>query len=162
MGPRGPRAVRRKLIIQTHPREPEACYASHRFFRVLSPAGNVNGRAHATASPPVSSHTFPAITSAWARSRSDCAPMSIRGRGSASGMRALTRRAGGQAWRRRAATASVPSRPSMPAPARTPAMSAPVRASCFGRGSRGRGRGRGSGRAGSRGQPTGSATEGVG
>lgn len=42
---------RRKLIIQTHPRELEACYASHCFFRVLSPVETfcVNGRAHATA-----------------------------------------------------------------------------------------------------------------
>ena len=28
--------VRRKLIIQTRPREPDACYANHCFFRVLS------------------------------------------------------------------------------------------------------------------------------
>lgn len=28
--------VRRKLIIQTRPREPDACYANHCFFRVIS------------------------------------------------------------------------------------------------------------------------------
>lgn len=43
--------VRRKMVIQTRLREPEACYASHCFFRVLSPVETfcVNGRAHATA-----------------------------------------------------------------------------------------------------------------
>lgn len=28
--------VRRKLIIQMRPREPDGCYANHCFFRVLS------------------------------------------------------------------------------------------------------------------------------
>ena len=52
--------VRRKLIIQTRPREPEACYANHCFFRVLSPVETfcVNGRARATARRRFLSH-FP-------------------------------------------------------------------------------------------------------
>lgn len=42
--------VRRKLIIQARPRETDACYASHCFFRVLLSVETfcVNGRSHAT------------------------------------------------------------------------------------------------------------------
>lgn len=56
----GREKVRRKLIIQTRPREPEACYANHCFFRVLSPVETfcVNGRAHVTARRRFLSH-FP-------------------------------------------------------------------------------------------------------
>ena len=56
----GREKVRRKFIIQTRPREPDACYASHCFFRVLSPVETfcVNGRAHATARRRFLSH-FP-------------------------------------------------------------------------------------------------------
>lgn len=89
--------VRRKLIIQTHPREPEACYASHCFFRVLSPVETfcVNGRARATARRRFSL-TFPGNdeprVGAFAH---DFAPTSsIRGRGTVLQMRTLTRRVG--------------------------------------------------------------------
>ena len=89
--------VRRKLIIQTRPREPEACYANHCFFRLLSPVETfcVNGRARATARRRFSL-TFPGNdeprVGAFAH---DFAPTSsIRGRGSVRQMRALTRRAG--------------------------------------------------------------------
>lgn len=70
-GATGHSQVRRKSIIQTRPQEPDACYASHCFFRVLSPVETfcVNGRAHATTRRRFLSH-FPAMASpAWARSR---------------------------------------------------------------------------------------------
>ena len=97
MDRKGHAKVRRKLIIQTRPREPDACYANHCFFRVLSPVETfcVNGRAHATARRRFLSH-FPGNdeprVGAFAY---DCAPTSsIRGRGTTRQMRALTRRAG--------------------------------------------------------------------
>ena len=97
MGREGRAKVRRKLIIQTHPRESDICYANHCFFRVLSPVETfcVNGRARATARRRFSL-TFPGNdeprVGAFAH---DFAPTSsIRGRGSVPPMRTLTRRLG--------------------------------------------------------------------
>ena len=86
---------RRESITQTRPRQPDACYASHCFFRVLLSVGTfcVNGRAHATARRRFLSHFPGDHEHAWARSRKTVPrPRSIRGRGSARQMPPLARR----------------------------------------------------------------------
>ena len=68
--------IRRKMITQTRPRQPDACYANHcssgvLYHTISRSCGTscVNGRAHATArrrSPPQSPGDY---ERAWARSR---------------------------------------------------------------------------------------------
>lgn len=87
---------RRESITQTRTRQPDACYASHCFFRVLLSVGTfcVNGRAHATARRRFLSHFPGDHEHAWARSRkTEPRPRRYeRGRGSARQMPPLTRR----------------------------------------------------------------------
>lgn len=74
---------RRESITQTRPRQPDACYASHCFFRVLLSVGTfcVNGRAHATARRRFLSHFPGDHERAWAR---QMPPLTRRGRRSGS------------------------------------------------------------------------------
>ena len=104
--------IRRKSITQTRTRQPDGCYASHCFFRVLLSVGTfcVNGRAHATARRRFLSHFPGDHEHAWARSRkTGPRPRSIRGRGSARQMPPSRGGRDGQAPRRRS---HRPSRPS--------------------------------------------------